>query len=355
MKNSKIDFAGKKVYLGIDVHRKTYALTAVCDAKVVHKVLMSANPQGLLTYLNSHYQRAEIFTAYEAGFSGFGLHRYLEINGIKNIVVNPSSIEVAARDKVKHDGRDSQKIAFHLAQGRLRGIRIPDPVEEDRRQVSRVREQLIEHRTAVGNQIKSRLIYFGLLDSDNQSVMSESFLKKVEVMELAEGLKFSLKHLTTLWRTLNQQVKECDQELKRQGKEDESKTRVYRSVPGIGINSARILANELGDMSQFPNERTLFNFVGLTPSEHSSGEFVHRGHISRQGSSCIRKVLTEVSWRAIYKDSALKADFDRISIRVGKKRAIIAVARRLIGRIRASFRKQEFFKIGYEPETQKAA
>lgn len=319
---TKIDYSGKKVYIGLDVHKKTYALTAVCEGKVVHKVSMNASPQGLVTYLNNNYQGAEIFTAYEAGFSGFGIHHCLEKNGIKNIVVNPASIEIAARDKVKNDRRDSQKIAEHLAQGRLQGIRIPGLVEEDRRQISRGREQVIEHRISVGNQIKSRLIYFGLLESNDNTVMSEVFLKKVEVMELSAGLRFTLKHLIALWRTLNQQLKEFDKELERQGKQDQERTQIYCSVPGLGTISARILANELGDMSQFPNERALFNYVGLTPSEHSSGESVHRGHISRQGNPLIRKVLTEVSWRVIRQDSALKADFERISLHIGKKRLL---------------------------------
>lgn len=346
---AKIDYSGKKVYIGLDVHKKTYALTAVCEGKVVHKLSMSANAPGLITYLNNNYQGAEIFTAYEAGFSGFGIHHYLEKNGIKNIVVNPASIEIAARDRVKNDRRDSQKIAEHLAQGRLRSIRIPDSAEEDRRQISRGREQVIRHRTSVGNQIKSRLIYFGLLESNDNTVMSEVFLKKVEVLELSAGLRFTLKHLMALWRTLNQQLKEFDRELERQGKQDQTITQIYTSVPGLGMISARTLANELGDMSQFPHERALFNYIGLTPSEHSSGESVHRGHISRQGNPLIRKVLTEVAWRVIRQDSALRADFERISLRLAKKKAIIAVARRLIGRIRACLRKQELFKVSYEP------
>ncbi|MBV8887744.1 MAG: IS110 family transposase [Chroococcidiopsidaceae cyanobacterium CP_BM_RX_35] len=70
----------------------------------------------------------------------------------------------------------------------------------------------------------------------------------------------------------------------------------------MGLLSARILANELGDMSQFKNERQLFSYTGLTPSEYSSGENMRKGHITRQGNSRVRGILIEIAWQAIGED-----------------------------------------------------
>ena len=98
-----------------------------------------------------------------------------------------------------------------------------------------------------------------------------------------------------------------------------------------------MLANELEDMKQFTNEKQLFSFTGLTPREYSSGEHKRQGHITRQGRSILRKTLLLAAWVAIKKDSALLKIFERISKTAGKKRAIIAIARRLIGRIRSCF------------------
>jgi transposase len=91
---------------------------------------------------------------------------------------------------------------------------------------------------------------------------------------------------------------------------------------------------ELNDMKQFKNERTIFSFTGLTPAEFSSGDHTRRGHISRQGSARLRAVLVEVAWRAIKKDKLLKASYERIKLTRGGKRAIVAIARKLAGRIR---------------------
>ncbi len=94
-------------------------------------------------------------------------------------------------------------------------------------------------------------------------------------------------------------------------------------------------------------EGRLFSYTGLTPCEFSSGEAIRRGHISKQGNSRLRAILVEVAWRAIKKDPALEEFFNRLYPRTGKTRAIIAVARKLIGRIRAAFKKEEFYQIGF--------
>ena len=108
-------------------------------------------------------------------------------------------------------------------------------------------------------------------------------------------------------------------------------------------------------MSQFKNERQLFSYTGLTPSEYSSGERVHKGHITRQGNSRVRGILIEVAWRAIETDQALADFFKGLFPRTGKTKAIVAVARKLIGRIRAAFRKGETYQLDYPCPIAEAA
>ena len=119
------NYSGKIVFLGIDVHKKTYALTAICDGQIVKRDTLKADPDTLVTYCSKYFHEARIKSAYEASFCGFHLHRHLVKEGIENIVVDAAGIEVAAGDRVKTDKRDSLKLATHLSQGRLQGIRIP--------------------------------------------------------------------------------------------------------------------------------------------------------------------------------------------------------------------------------------
>jgi transposase len=348
MKKLKVSYQGEKVYVGIDVHKKTYSVTVICEGVIIKRDKMNASEEGLCLYIKKYFSGAEIFTAYEAGFSGFGLHRRLEVNGFTSIVVNAASIEVAANDKVKTDLRDSKKLAEQLSHGKLKGIAIPSPEQEYKRSLSRTREQLLRDRKGTANQIKSRMHYFGLMKENDDRVISDRYLKELEGMELAEELRESFSFLIALWRFLNGQMKAVEEALSRQSEREDPKVEgIYRSVPGVGRLSSRVLANELGNLSErFENQKQIYRYTGLTPSEYSSGERVHRGNISRQGSARIRCWLTEIAWRAIKIDPALKAIFDRIQIKSGSKRAIVAVARNLMGRMLSCFKHNRPYVLG---------
>ena len=109
---------------------------------------------------------------------------------------------------------------------------------------------------------------------------------------------------------------------------------------------ARTFAPALGAMTRFANERALFSSTGLTPSEDSSGASMRRGHISRQGASRLRHGLVETAWRALPCDTARQEICDRIAATRGKQRAMVAIARRLMGRRRAGFRHGTRYAVG---------
>ncbi len=149
-----------------------------------------------------------------------------------------------------------------------------------------------------------------------------------------------------VWRTLDEQIARLEARMKQQAQADPNEA-VYRSAPGFGPISSRVCANELGNLKRFSNERKLFSYTGLTPREDSSGEKVHRGHITKQGNRHIRGILIEAAWRAIRLDPALARFYQKVCGHAGAKRAIVAVARKLIGRIRAAFCKGELYQIDY--------
>lgn len=310
--------------------------------EVIKKASVKAVPMDLVTSLKKWFKGARIFSVYEAGFAGFVLHRELERSGVKNIVINAASLEVAANDRVKTDSRDSEKMARQLSFGTLRPCRIQSVKQELSRLSHRTRDQFISKRISTGNQIKSKLFQFGLIAHDDNQVMSEKFLLKVEEYDLPEELKFSLQLLVKIWRELSDQIKILDQKVQEDNKKNDIIAAIAK-VPGIGPLSANIIYTELGDMSQFSNQSKLFSFLGLTPSEYSSGEATRKGRITRQSPGRLRRILIEVTWRNIQKDDYTREAYQRISAARGGKRAVVACARKLIGRIRASVLSQQDF------------
>src|SRR5215468_10957883 len=346
MAEQRISYTGERIDVGIDVHKETYTVTCLYQRQMVKTATVPADPVRLAASLPRWFPGARIFSAYEAGFSGFVLHRALTTAGITNIVVNPASIAVAANDKVKTDRRDAKKLAIDLADGRLRGISVPTEEEELARLLPRTRAQIVEHRATIARQIKAKLHQFGLIAPTSRRLISNRYLREIAAWALPSELRVRLTLLAEQWRFATRQLIEIRRLLREQAAAQAALAQVYRSVPGIGAVVARTLATELGDMTRCANERALFSYTGLPPSEYSSGPSVRRGPMSRQGSGRVCHVLIETAWRALPRDTVLQEMFDRIAATRGKKRAIVAITRRLTGRMRACFRQGTTYAVG---------
>ena len=216
--------------------------------------------------------------------------------------------------------------------------------------LTRTRQQLVADRTAVQNKLRMKCHQMGLIASDDTRKMSHALIKELLTQSPSPEFTISMEAYWAIWKSLDEQLSKLESLLKQQAERDPNE-RIYRSAPGIGKISARVLSNELGNMSQFRNERQLFSYTGLTPSEYSSGDSIRRGHITQQGNSRVRAILVEIAWRAIKQDKALAAFFERLYPRTGKKRAIVAVARKLIGRIRAAFQQGDIYRLDYQMST----
>lgn len=337
--NKRISYIGKKVSIGIDVHRKQYTVSVVVEGVKVDVSTMRADPEALITYIKRRYEGAEVRSAYEAGFSGFELHRRLKLAGIANIVVNAASIAVAARDRVKTDRRDSLKIATQLDGNQLKGIRIPSEEEEAKRALHRTREQHVRQMSRLRNQIRMKLYQFGY---ELGEYFSAKRVREIVAQVNFTEVKEAILSLLAMWESTKAEVEKFKKLLQAQADLDPLESR-YRSIPGIGRITSRTLSTELGNMSQFVNERQLFSFVGLTPSEESSGETSHKGHITKQGNSLLRKILVQSAWIAVRRDPWMSREFMRLAQKLGKRRAIVAIARKLIGKARALFRRNEWY------------
>ena len=210
-------------------------------------------------------------------------------------------------------------------------MRVPTEEEEQRRLLTRTREQLMSKKRRVMVQIRMRLHYFGLFP---ESIQRRIKLQDVEdiLVGLEGELQRTIGMLRDEWVELAKRIKEIDRLLVEQAKDDPLDA-VYRSVPGVGPLISRIL---------------LFSFTGLTPSEYSSGGHICGGHISRQGNTRLRHMLVEASWKAVRKDPVIKEYYIKLSERIGKRKAIVAVARKLAGRIRAALRKHEHYTLNYK-------
>ncbi len=345
----RTDYTGKDVFVGIDVHKKSYTVYCVCDREKVKSWSMKASPALLITQLQRYFSGARLHTVYEAGFSGNVLHRALKESGIDSIVVNPGSIETASRDKVKTDKRDAKKLAEQLSDGRLKCISIPSEEEELLRIHTRLRTTLVGDRKRITCRIKSKLFQFGYVEFlEDDKPASEKWIKTIKNNEhYPAELKDVLDYFCEEWLRVTRAINDLNKKIAAQSQSNErcsSQEAVYKSAPGLGDISAKELSRELGALKHFSSNKHLYSYIGLTPSESSSGERRKQGGISHCGRPRLRHLLIEIAWRSVAKDAELSEKFARLSYRRGKKRAIVAIARILIGRLRTCFVNGTFYQ-----------
>lgn len=160
---NEIDFSGQNIYVGIDVHLKSWKVTVMMDS--LYKVTFSQDPcaETLYNYLVRNFPGAAYFSAYEAGFSGFWTHYRLCELGINSIVVNPADIPTTSKEKVqKEDARDSKKIARSLKNGELVPIYIPSLASLGDRGLLRLRKTVVNDTTRIKNRIRANLYFNGI-------------------------------------------------------------------------------------------------------------------------------------------------------------------------------------------------
>src|SRR4030042_1343959 len=189
--NNTLNFEGQNIYVGFDVHLKSWQVT-ILTKNMSHKTfVMPPKPEVLSNYLKENFPNGTYHSAYEAGFSGLWAHYQLKALGVNNIVVNAADIPTTGKEKVqKEDKRDSRKIARSLKNGELIPIHVPTSKTLEDRCLIRNRAMLVKDMTRYKNRIKSFLYFHGieLADSFNnpQSHWSKRFMAWLESIEINE-------------------------------------------------------------------------------------------------------------------------------------------------------------------------
>jgi len=342
---------GKRLFVGIDMHLRWWHVTVLTEDGL--KLCSSRIPgdRDEITKLLSRYSEAkQISAVYEAGYFGFWLYDHLQGMGVDARVTPPSLIPVQSGNRVKTDRRDSVKLASLLKSGDLTAVYVPTPEERAHRQVSRRRRQFIQDRVRVQNRIKGELRFTGLeLPRESTGKWSQVFVENLRAVRFADryqqaSFESLLEQYDQASELVNRQT-ELLRELSR-NEQYQDRVEILESIPGIGWLSAMEILLELQDVARFERADAIAAYLGLTPSQYSSGEKTRTGRITRQGKPMVRALLVEASWRLIKKDPVMQGKYDRIKVRGGSKRAIVAVARTLAMRIRRILLNEEPYQLG---------
>ena len=218
---NKIDFTGQNIYVGFDVHLKSWTVTIMTEKLTHKKFSQDPKPKVLHNYLLNNFPGGTYYSAYEAGFCGYWIHNKLVELGIKSMVVNPADIPTTGKEKVmKTDPRDSNKIARSLRSGDLQPIYVPSIRTLEERGLVRTRSTLVKDMTRYKNRIKSFLYFHGIdfpeAFSKSRTHWSNRFniwLEGIEMIELSgkdslNALLSQSKHLRASILQVTKQIRE---------------------------------------------------------------------------------------------------------------------------------------------------
>jgi transposase len=336
-------------WVGLDVHaRKTVA--GVLDAVTGEVRSLRAPTLAAETVEWLKQFPAPIRAAYEAGPTGYGLARACAAAGVACTVAAPSKIPRAPGDRVKTDRRDAERLARLLRLGELVAVRVPEPHEEAARDLVRAREDARGELMRARHRLSKLLLRHGLVyDASAWTAAHDAWLRRQRFESRPLGLAFEESYAAVAQAKTRRDA--LDQAIAELAGEPPFADTVGRLVclRGVSTLTALALTVELGDWTRF-RPQALGPFLGLTPSEYSSGEQRRQGGITKTGNTHARRLLVEAAWqqrrplresatlekRRQGQPAAVRARADRSARRLhtrwhalerrGKRRTVVAVA-----------------------------
>ncbi len=353
-------------FVGWDVHAATIAV-AVAEAgrdPARFEGTLPATPEAVRQWVRRQPDAPTLLVCYEAGPTGYEMARLLSELGVACQVVAPGLVPKKPSDRIKTDRRDAIKLAQALRAGSLTPVRIPTPSEEAFRDLVRARTQAVEDQTRARHRIKSALLRWGIRVPTERRAWTSSYMAWIREWKPAEPPR------QTAWAESLSRLEEANARVDRLTAAMEAAwpahplarlIQALQALRGIDWITATTLVAECGDFRQFRHPRQLMAFLGLVPTEASSGETRRQGGMTKTGNAHVRRVLTQsaqtyrfvpslhglvgrrlaacgpwqtdlsaISWRC---QQRLYGRLRRVMARRGKPKALAAVARELCGYI----------------------
>ena len=338
------------IYVGMDVHLSSYTMCCVepsfkDEDKIFGHMRLEPSVSSVKLYLTKIAERINdpgrsihFICGYEAGFIGYSLYHEMDAAGLTCVILAPSTMPQRPGHRIKTDKRDAEHIAKSLAYGTYRAVHIPTAEDEQTRDYLRMRN---DHQLAlkkVKQQINAFCLRLGKPYTSGRSKWTQAHLHWLRTLELPVLHREILDEYLTTYETTTTRIQAFDQRIEELASTDRYDEPVKQLSCFIGIktHTALSLLAETGDFTRFASAEHYAGYLGLTPSEKSSGDTTRRGGITRAGNAQMRTLLVEAAHSIArghigHKSKALRKRQE------GNSTQVIAYADRANERLRRKF------------------
>ena len=289
-------------FIGMDVHKKTITI-AIADEDCQKQPRVYGTIANDLDALDKFCRKMvstanQLHFVYEAGPCGYGISRHLTEKGIDCMVAAPSLIPKKSGDRIKNDRRDAKMLARLHRAGELTAVYVPDAQDEAMRDLNRAREDAVIDAKKAKQRLKAFLLRNGVAFAGSSQWSGAYFnwladiampypAQQVALQEYIDAVHESLNRVKRLTDQIRQMVP---------GWRLAPIVSALQASRGVSLVVAVTVIAELGDLSRFAKPSQLMAYLGLVPSEHSSGESIKKRGITKTGNSHVRKALVEAAW-----------------------------------------------------------
>lgn len=288
-------------YVGMDVHKKTIDVAIADegrDAEVRHYGTINNDTDSINKLLRKLLSTAcELQFVYEAGPCGYTLYRYLKANNLDCTVIAPSLIPRKSGDRIKTDRKDAMSLARQHRVGELTAVYVPAADDEAMRDLTRAREDAKIAERKAKQHLSAFLLRNGIIYTGKSSWSKAHFNWIADIKMTHRAQQIVLQEYVRA-------VTECSEQVARLMTQIHTLLDQWRMAPvvkalqalrGVSVVVAATTIAELGDLNRFDHPSQLMAYLGLVPSEHSSGESKKRGALTKTGNGHVRRVLIEAA------------------------------------------------------------
>jgi transposase len=288
-------------YVAMDTHKKEHKVAILYPREQEIVNLTVRNTPAEISKMVKKIRknaRGEVRFCYEAGVCGFNLKRQIESSGCNCTVIAPSLTPTKPGERIKTDRRDALKLLMLFKAGLLTEVYAPDLQQEADRELTRLRQSAVENLMRIRHQLQKFLTRHGYIYTEGNHWTTRH-------LQWLRGLEFEQAVLRDVFDSYFTEMQHCMGRLDHLDRavEELAKSEPYKEIVcllrcfhGIDTLTAISIITEIFDFGRFENARDLMSYLGLVPSESSSGEKQKKGSITRTGNKRVRRLLTEVSW-----------------------------------------------------------
>lgn len=317
-------------FVGIDLHKKTISLCVVDQERNVldRSRFYCSQPERIVAF----FEGLGVFrVVVEATASYEWLVGLLEPLADRVVLAHPKKLRIIAESTRKSDKLDAQVLAEFLALDMIPEAYRPSKRERAHRVLVRHRRYVSRRLTSVRNKIRRVLSDY---NADREGLFTQIGLTYLAKVHVSDVDRFVLDQLRAEWERYTDQLQAVEKRLRTFAKDAPAREAEARAVldtiPGVGPVTVDVVVSELGDIRRFGSQKKVCAYAGLAPGGRESAGHRKELGITKEGSKLLRWALVEAAWRLVLRTNRWRSIFDGLKKRRGKKKAITAVARRLL-------------------------